>query len=72
MSNMFKPKISNQTPAAAPTIKPLETPQRELGGSDNEREEALRRRRGRNGLRIDPQTGGVSRGGGSGINIPMK
>lgn len=71
MSNMFKPKISNKTPAQAPQIKKLETPDRELGDEDDRKKEA-RARLGRNSLRIDPQTGGVNSKGGQGINVPMK
>ena len=71
MSNMFKPKINNATPAAAPVPQQIEAPNRELGGED-ERREDLKKKKGRSSLRIDPQTGGVNSSGGQGINVPMK
>ncbi len=70
MTKMFTPKITTQTAAAAPTVNKIEAPKRELGGDD--KEDPLRKRKGRNALRIDPQTGGVNSNGGNGINVPMK
>ena len=71
MSKMFKPKITNNTPAPAPQPQQLEAPDRKLGDED-ERNEDARKRKGRNSLRIDPQTGGVNSKAGQGINVPMK
>lgn len=70
MTKMFKPKIENKTPAAAPAAPKIEAPKRELG-DEGERKQLMRRKKGRNALRIDPQTGGVPKGG-QGINVPMK
>ncbi|WP_422049722.1 hypothetical protein [Shimia sp.] len=69
---MSRPKASNYTPPApapAPPVQDIAT--RELG-SEERPSEAKRRKKGRQSLRIDPQTGGVSSRGGAGINIPMK
>lgn len=72
MSGLFTPKIKTKTPAAAPTPKIPELAQRELGGEEAQRIESRRKQRGRNALRIDPQTGGITGANGQGINIPMK
>jgi len=57
--------------AQAPTPMNLEPPRRELG--DEERNQEQRKKRGRNSLRIDPNSaGGASSKGGAGINVPMK
>lgn len=70
MSKLFKPKIP-PPPAAAPPAALAEAPVQEIGGND-EVAQNKRKKRGRNSLRIDPQTGGVPSGGGAGINVPMK
>lgn len=71
MSKLFKPKINTPQSAAAPAQPTLEAPVQELGGNDEVKLQQ-RKKKGRNALRIDPQTGGVPSGGGSGINVPMK
>ena len=70
MSKMFKPKLP-APPAAAPPAASNEAPVQELGGQSEARQDQ-RKKRGRSALRIDPQTGGVPSGGGSGVNVPMK
>lgn len=70
MTKMFAPKVKTPSPAPAPAAPKIEKPQRELGDEADSQE--LRKKRGRNALRIDPQTGGVAGGGGQGINVPMK
>lgn len=67
--SMMKPKVP-PPPAAAPSAPKLEAPKRELG--DEVSREDLRKKKGRNSLRIDPQSGGVNSKGGNGINVPMK
>lgn len=70
MTGMLKPKINTKTPAPpAPLPKP-ETPKRELGG-ERERTDFLRKKKGRNALRIDPQVGGVAATR-QALNVPMK
>ena len=70
MSGLFKPKIEKQTSGAAPLAPRIEAPNRELGDEGDRKD--TRKRKGRNSLRIDPQTGGVNSKGGAGINVPMK
>ncbi len=69
---MSAPKINTPPPSAppAPAVAPA-LASRQLGDEERARED-VRRKRGRNSLRIDPQSGGVNSAGGSGINVPMK
>jgi hypothetical protein len=71
MSKMFKPKINTPAAAQAPTAPKAEAPRRELGG-EKAQDLQKKRKRGRNSLRIDPQSGGLGGGGKSGVNVPMK
>jgi len=69
MTKMFRPKINNPATPAAPA-QDVSPPRRELGGG-SEADKRKQRRKGRNSLRVDPQSGGV-RSSGSGVNVPMK
>ncbi len=63
-----KPKIPPPT-AAAPAQPNLDPARRELGGGDEKAAAVVKRKKGRSGLRIDLQNGGM--GGGTGANVPL-
>lgn len=68
MSNPFKPKLNTSAPAAPPPLPSDKAPERLLGSEKNRKGD--RRRRGKEALRIDLETGGVPRTK-TGLNVPV-